>query len=108
MVWIVLGVNGVMGNDVQRSAALLVRPNSDRMSYSHLLPPSWKSQVTAWLQEDTPSFDYGGFVVGEVEKTAFLLGKGKEPAVLAGVPFVNEIFAQLECRYAQLQVPVLA
>ncbi|KIM33793.1 hypothetical protein M408DRAFT_325393 [Serendipita vermifera MAFF 305830] len=67
------------------------------MSYSHLLPPSWKSQVTVWLQEDTPSFDYGGFVVGEAEKTAFLLGKGKETAVLAGVPFVDEIFAQLGC-----------
>lgn len=67
------------------------------MSYAHLLPPSWKSQVTVWLQEDTPSFDYGGFVVGEVQRTALLLGKGKETAVLAGVPFVNEIFAQLDC-----------
>ncbi|PVG00769.1 nicotinate-nucleotide diphosphorylase [Serendipita vermifera] len=67
------------------------------MSYAHLLPPSWKSQVSAWLEEDTPSFDYGGFVVGEAEKTAFLLGKGKSEAVLAGVPFVDEIFRQLDC-----------
>ena len=67
------------------------------MSYAHLLPPSWKSQITQWLQEDTPSFDYGGFVVGEAPREAFLFGKGKDPAVLAGSPFVTEIFAQLDC-----------
>lgn len=68
------------------------------MAYAHLLPPSWKTQISAWLTEDTPSFDYGGYIVGEAERTAFLLGKGKEIAVLAGVPFVDEIFKQLECR----------
>jgi len=67
--------------------------------YSHLLPPSWKSQVVAWLEEDTPSFDYGGFVVGETQREAFLLGKGSKRAVLAGTPFVNEIFHQLDCMY---------
>ena len=66
--------------------------------YAHLLPPSWKSQVREWLEEDTPSFDYGGYVVGEVERVAHLLGKGKETAVLAGVPFVDEIFSNLGCR----------
>ena len=66
-------------------------------SFAHLLPPSWKSQVSAWLAEDTPSFDYGGFVVGEAPREAFLLGKGTQPAVLAGSPFVTEIFAQLGC-----------
>ncbi|KAH6915060.1 nicotinate-nucleotide diphosphorylase [Coprinopsis sp. MPI-PUGE-AT-0042] len=70
---------------------------SIKPSYAHLLPPGWKSQITQWLQEDTPSFDYGGFVVGEVPRTAFLFGKGKEPAVLAGSPFVTEIFSQLAC-----------
>ena len=65
--------------------------------FAHLLPPSWKTQVTAWLQEDTPSFDYGGFVVGEVEREAWLLGKGTQTAVLAGRPFFNEVFAQLGC-----------
>ncbi|KAI0065980.1 nicotinate-nucleotide diphosphorylase [Artomyces pyxidatus] len=66
-------------------------------SYAHLLPPSWKTQVSAWLAEDTPSFDYGGFVVGEAHREAFLLGKGHERAVLAGSPFVDEIFKQLDC-----------
>jgi nicotinate-nucleotide pyrophosphorylase (carboxylating) len=67
--------------------------------FAHLLPPSWKPQVTAWLAEDTPSFDYGGYVVGEVQRTAHLLGKGNSEAVLAGVPFFTEVFNQLGCEY---------
>jgi len=67
-------------------------------SYEHLLPPSWKTQVAEWLAEDTPSFDYGGYVVGEALREAFLLGKGSQPAVLAGSPFVTEIFYQLGCQ----------
>jgi len=64
---------------------------------SHILPPSWTIQVQQWLEEDTPSFDWGGYVVGDVHREAFLLGKGKSPAVLAGVPFVDEIFRYLGC-----------
>ncbi|KAJ7590881.1 Quinolinate phosphoribosyl transferase [Mycena floridula] len=67
-------------------------------SYGHLLPPSWKTQVAGWLAEDTPSFDYGGYVVGEAEREAYLFGKGQIPAVLAGSPFFTEIFAQLDCQ----------
>lgn len=66
--------------------------------YPFLLPPSWKSHVTAWLAEDTPSFDYGGFVVGEAEREAYLFGKGKQLAVLAGSPFFTEVFEQLGCQ----------
>jgi nicotinate-nucleotide pyrophosphorylase (carboxylating) len=44
---------------------------------AHLLPPGYKRQVAAWLEEDTPSFDYGGFVVGEEPAEAKLLGKSK-------------------------------
>jgi len=71
--------------------------SAPKPSYAHLLPPSWKAQITQWLDEDTPSFDYGGFVVGEVPRTAHLFGKGKDPAVLAGSPFVTEVFEQLGC-----------
>ncbi|SRR6266404_4605339 len=69
-------------------------------TFAHLLPPSWKSQVSVWLAEDIPSFDYGGFVVGEAPREAFLLGKSK-CAVLAGTPFVDEIFRLLDCTYAR-------
>ncbi|KAI0082421.1 nicotinate-nucleotide diphosphorylase [Panus rudis PR-1116 ss-1] len=68
-----------------------------RDHYEYLLPSSWKTQVTAWLAEDTPSFDYGGFVVGEAPREAFLLGKGNQTAVLAGKPFFDEVFKQLDC-----------
>lgn len=37
--------------------------------------------------------------MGEDEREAYLLGKGKTDAVLAGVPFVDEIFKQLDCTY---------
>lgn len=46
-------------------------------TYAHLLPPSWKAIITAWLAEDTPSFDYGGFVVGETLEEATLWGKSE-------------------------------
>lgn len=62
---------------------------------AHLLPTTYKKTVADWLAEDTPSFDYGGFVVGEDEKTATLYGKSA--GVLAGVPFFNEVFAQVGC-----------
>ncbi|KAK4074499.1 uncharacterized protein Triagg1_5095 [Trichoderma aggressivum f. europaeum] len=64
-------------------------------SYAHLLPPSWKPQVTAWLAEDTPSFDYAGFVVGEHPRTATLWAKS--PGVIAGRPFFDEVFHQCGC-----------
>lgn len=33
-------------------------------NFAHLLPPSWKKHVQLWLEDDIPSFDIGGFVVG--------------------------------------------
>lgn len=73
--------------------------------YEYLLPPSWKVQVTGWLEEDVPSFDYGGYVVGEVHREALLLGKGLSPAVLAGSPFFTEVFAQLDCQFVSTLSP---
>lgn len=60
-----------------------------------LLPPSWKTSVTAWLAEDTPSFDYGGYVVGSGDNTAYLLAKS--PGLIAGRPFFDEVFTQCGC-----------
>ncbi|MCJ1226358.1 hypothetical protein MMC12_003008 [Toensbergia leucococca] len=54
-------------------------------SVSHLLPPSYKRMVSAWLEEDCPNFDYGGFVVGEKAGEARLLGKSP---VGLGIDFV--------------------
>jgi nicotinate-nucleotide pyrophosphorylase (carboxylating) len=56
--------------------------------------------ISAWLKEDIPSFDYGGWVVGSSIKTAKLYCK--QNGVLCGVPFVNEIFKQLNCKVSWL------
>ncbi|GKT96503.1 nicotinate-nucleotide pyrophosphorylase [Colletotrichum tofieldiae] len=59
------------------------------------LEHGWKTQVTAWLAEDTPTFDYGGFVVGNDPRTATLWGKSG--GIVAGRPFVDEVFTQCGC-----------
>lgn len=74
---------------------------SDHGNVAHLLPQNYKRMVSAWLEEDCPSFDYGGFVVGEEPAVAKLLGKS--PGMLAGVPFFDEVFRQLNCTYGFLQ-----
>jgi nicotinate-nucleotide pyrophosphorylase (carboxylating) len=68
----------------------------DMPSHAHLLPNGYKAQIAQWLQEDTPSFDFGGYVVGESEQTAVLFCKAE--GVLAGVPFFDEVFKQLDCK----------
>lgn len=75
--------------------ASLPPPPSSLGSLAHLLPPGWKRQVTAWLAEDTPSFDCGGFVVGESPRSAILWAKS--PGILAGGPFFDEVFSQCCC-----------
>lgn len=65
-------------------------------NFSDLLATNYKALVSQYLAEDVPSFDYGGFVVGEEEKTATLYIKAE--GVIAGVPFFNEVFKQLDCR----------
>lgn len=68
--------------------------NTDKRS---LLPQvQLKEIVSTWLKEDTPSFDYGGFVVGDREETAVLLCKS--PGVLSGRPFFDAVFQQLNCK----------
>eukprot|EP00343_Euplotes_focardii_P006963 CAMPEP_0205822880 /NCGR_PEP_ID=MMETSP0206-20130828/14433_1 /ASSEMBLY_ACC=CAM_ASM_000279 /TAXON_ID=36767 /ORGANISM="Euplotes focardii, Strain TN1" /LENGTH=300 /DNA_ID=CAMNT_0053119531 /DNA_START=23 /DNA_END=925 /DNA_ORIENTATION=+ len=64
-------------------------------NFSHLLPPSSKLVVNEWLQADIPKFDAGGFVVGEGQATASILGKS--PGVIAGIPFAEAVFDHLGC-----------
>ncbi|KAJ2709642.1 nicotinate-nucleotide diphosphorylase (carboxylating) [Coemansia spiralis] len=60
-----------------------------------LLPTTLARTIEAWLAEDIPSFDYGGYVVGDDEKSATLYCKSA--GVLAGVPFFDEVFRQTGC-----------
>lgn len=64
------------------------------MSYEHLLPANgkWKTQITDYLTEDVPSFDFGGFVVGNKAETASLYMK--QDGLISGVPFAQEVFDQ--------------
>eukprot|EP01117_Protostelium_nocturnum_P011405 TRINITY_DN4136_c0_g1_i1.p1 TRINITY_DN4136_c0_g1~~TRINITY_DN4136_c0_g1_i1.p1 ORF type:complete len:296 (+),score=81.14 TRINITY_DN4136_c0_g1_i1:79-966(+) len=65
--------------------------------FGNLLGVSWdKSQIEYWLKEDIPSFDYGGFVVGDKEEKATLFCKA--PGILAGVPFFQQVFEYLGCK----------
>lgn len=70
-------------------------PTAPLASYSHLLPQNYKSQIANWLEEDCPSLDVGGFVVGDAPGEARLLCKS--PGLVAGVPFFDEVFSQLGC-----------
>ena len=63
--------------------------------YSTLLPPAWKDKVATWLKDDTPKVDWGGFIVGNEQMTASILGKS--PGVMAGVPFADAVFEELGC-----------
>ncbi|KAJ1749588.1 nicotinate-nucleotide diphosphorylase (carboxylating) [Coemansia sp. RSA 2523] len=63
--------------------------------HASLLPISYARTIEDWLAEDIPSFDYGGYVVGDDVKVATLYCKS--PGVLAGKPFFNEVFRQTGC-----------
>lgn len=65
------------------------------MELEQLLPTNWKAAIDKWMDEDTPSFDYGGFVVGREKRKALLYIKS--PGVLAGVPFFTEVFRKVSC-----------
>ena len=67
----------------------------DSNSYKDLIPTNWESILPLWFQEDIPSFDYGGYVVGTKPSIAHLYQKSA--GVLAGVPFVNKIVQYTGC-----------
>lgn len=63
---------------------------------SHVLHPLTVCHLAReWLKEDTPNFDYGGFVVGEKEESAVLLLKSA--GVFAGRTFFDAVFKELDC-----------
>lgn len=74
---------------------------------AHLLPQTYKRLVAEWLEEDTPSFDYGGFVVGDDLAEAKLLGKSEVCfhfsfsilSMISAYIFTNEAFLILPCCY---------
>lgn len=67
----------------------------DFIDFTCLLPRHLDSTIKGWLDDDMPSFDVGGLVVGREEKKAQLLMKS--PGVFAGKVFVQKVFDLLGC-----------
>ena len=65
------------------------------MDFENLIPQEFNLELSKWLHEDIPSFDIGGFVVGDKPSKATLFGKSN--AILAGKPFFTRIFNLLDC-----------
>lgn len=92
--------SSISNNDIRimaaaKSSSSVPATPARQLKYSHLLPATYSQTVAAWLAEDCPSFDYGGFVVGEDVKEASLWCKAS--GILAGVPWFDEVFRQLGC-----------
>jgi nicotinate-nucleotide pyrophosphorylase (carboxylating) len=64
--------------------------------YIGLPPGRLDDLVKTWLAEDVPSFDFAGVIVGTAPIRAEILGKAA--GILAGRPFVDAIFAHLNCK----------
>ncbi|KAI9882189.1 MAG: hypothetical protein M1823_006067 [Watsoniomyces obsoletus] len=78
-------------------ATATVPPYGDR---THLIPPTTlRRLIQGWLEEDCPNFDVGGYIVGEEVMKATLLAKS--PGIVAGRPFFDEVFRQLDCTSKQ-------
>lgn len=61
----------------------------------NLLTNTWKKSIRQWLDQDTPNYDVGGYVVGCDTSVCNIYCKSN--GVLAGLPFVNYIFEILSC-----------
>lgn len=62
----------------------------------HILNPIVLQECARnWLKEDSPNFDLQAIVVGDQKVLAKIFCKSS--GILAGVPFVNTIFRELEC-----------
>lgn len=65
------------------------------VNFASLLPPYIPAMVQKWVEDDMPSLDVGGLVVGTDGKVAHLWMKSS--GVFAGKPFVEEVFRGLNC-----------
>ncbi|XP_036166663.1 nicotinate-nucleotide pyrophosphorylase [carboxylating] isoform X1 [Myotis myotis] len=66
-----------------------------------LLPPATLASLAdSWLREDCPGFNYAAWATGAAPAQAALWAKS--PGVLAGRPFFDAIFAQVNCQVSWL------
>lgn len=64
--------------------------------YIGVPPGKLDDLVRGWLDEDVPSFDFGGVAVGTKVIRAEI--RGKAAGIMAGRPFVDAIFKHLNCK----------
>lgn len=77
-------------------------PNSIILStaagdFSTLLPQNLDRTIQQWLEDDMPSFDVGGMVVGSKIQSAQLFMKTTTGCIFAGKPFFERVFLLLGC-----------
>jgi nicotinate-nucleotide pyrophosphorylase (carboxylating) len=79
--------------------------NDPPTDFSTLLPQTnIQPVIRNWLNEDMPTFDVGGLVVGSSQKKALLYMKS--PGVFAGKPFVDAVFNILDCKVSWEDIAV--
>ncbi|XP_059548292.1 nicotinate-nucleotide pyrophosphorylase [carboxylating] isoform X2 [Myotis daubentonii] len=73
----------------------------DPQGLALLLPPATLASLAdSWLREDCPGFNYAAWATGAAPAQAALWAKS--PGVLAGRPFFDAIFAQVNCQVSWL------
>ncbi|XP_060222807.1 nicotinate-nucleotide pyrophosphorylase [carboxylating] isoform X1 [Meriones unguiculatus] len=94
--------SGPMGGDLgPLSSALSFLGSEVTAGLQLLLPPTTLAAlVNNWLQEDCPGLNFASLVTGSGPSQAALWAKS--PGVLAGRPFFDAIFTQLDCRVTWL------
>jgi nicotinate-nucleotide pyrophosphorylase (carboxylating) len=71
--------------------------NGASLDFSLVIPQAqMDAAIQQWLQEDHPSWEIGGLVVGCERKSAQLFLKSS--GILAGKPFFESVFRQLDCQ----------
>ena len=71
--------------------------SSSPVDFSTLLPSHLDKTIQEWLNDDMPSFDVGGLVVGTKMQSAQLYMKTASGCVFAGKPFFERVFSLLGC-----------
>eukprot|EP00656_Telonema_subtile_P033371 TRINITY_DN3696_c0_g1_i1.p1 TRINITY_DN3696_c0_g1~~TRINITY_DN3696_c0_g1_i1.p1 ORF type:complete len:295 (-),score=73.80 TRINITY_DN3696_c0_g1_i1:254-1138(-) len=67
----------------------------DFADFANVLPACTPSQIQQWIEDDCPTFDVGGFVVGNKPEEAWCWGKTS--GILAGSPFFTAVFDHVGC-----------
>ena len=80
------------------TSVLFIPRNTKTMHLSRLLEPIQLNKIiAAWIHEDIPSFEPGSMVVGSSIADAIIFTK-TPGSMLAGVPFVEQLFSILDCK----------